>query len=416
MSRSPSRPGRRLAVLVAGAGALLVIGITQAPVAGAGANPAARAWRIEPSPDPTGATGAGLDAVSCSGPGSCVAVGSADYPSGHQLPRQLPLIERLSNGRWTIARSPALRGATASLLRGVSCPRADFCVAVGYVRYASPAAFDALAETWNGTSWTIDPLPAPAGAQEPELAAVSCPARGACVAAGDYIDAKTDTYRPLADRLAGHAWSLLAAPAPHGASGDSEFTGIDCATPAACEVVGNVNYNDTFQDVFAYGLSGSAWTAQHQVNPGPPPGNFDNGVSCSSAGACTSVGTVWIVQESALAEYWNGSTWVRQTTPAPPGRPETTLLGVSCGGATSCVTVGGSARVNQKNGHLGPYHAMAEVWNGTAWSQSPPLGSSGTTVSLTAISCPSPRACVAAGGSSTASGEKTLIEAYQVSA
>ncbi len=388
--RSPLSHGWRPVSLVLGMLFVLVPTIAASQEAATAASPTARTWRIESSPDPAGASASGLDAISCSGPVSCVAVGSGTYPSGYQLPHQLALIERFSSGMWTIATSPVLRAATTSLLAGVSCPLADFCVAVGYVQYANPPAFDDLAETWNGVSWNTDSLPTPAGAQEPSLAAVSCEALGVCVAVGNYVDSETDTYRPLAERLEGSKWSVIPAPDPRGASGNSEFTGVDCATPTVCETVGNVSYNDTLQAVFAYDLSGSTWTAQRQVNPGSDPGNTDDGVSCSAADACTSVGSVYLVKESALVEYWNGSQWVRQTTRAPLDRPENTLYGVSCFGGTSCVAVGASATVNPKNGHFGPNRAMAEAWNGTSWSQSPPTGLKGTIIGLSAISCISP--------------------------
>jgi hypothetical protein len=411
-SHLPSRPTRRPLLTFAAIGSILAVAVLLAPVAGAAVSPMARGWRIESSPNPAGASASGLDAVSCSAPDDCVAVGSAAYPSGHQLPHQLALIERFSSGTWTIVSGPRLPGATASPLDGVSCPLTGFCVAVGDVQYANPPAFDALAETWNGTAWKADSLPTPAGGEEPSLVAVSCEAEGACVAVGDYIDSKTDNYRLLAERLDGDTWSVVPAPEPHGVNGNSEFTGVDCATPTLCEVVGIVAYNDTVQSVIAYGLSGSTWTAQRQVNPGQPPGDTDNGVSCSTAGACTSVGSVYVVQESSLVEYWNGSRWVRQTTPAPVNRPETTLYGVSCVGGTSCVAVGASARINEKNGHFGPNQAMAVVWNGTSWSQSPPKRLKGMTITLSAISCTSPMACIAVGGSSTESSASTLIEAY----
>ena len=128
--------------------------------------------------------------------------------------------------------------------------------------------------------------------------------------------------------------------------------------------------------------------------------------------ACTSVGSVAIVQQFALAEYWNGSTWVRQTTPAPDGRPDTTLTGVSCVGGTSCVAVGASARVNQMNGHSGRYRAMGEVWDGSSWSLSPVVGLAGAVLTLSAVSCRSPTACIAVGGSSTGTAESTIVEAY----
>lgn len=409
---SSSRRGRRPAVFLVGVSSILAIAISAVPVVGAAASPVASAWRIEPSPNPAGATASGLAAVSCPDPGSCVAVGSGVYPSGHQLPHQRALIEQLSDGTWTIASNDVVRGATASPLSAVSCPAADFCVAVGHAVYAHPAAFDALAETWTGTSWKHQTLPVPADASQPTLAAVSCFAKGACVAVGNYIDTRTDTYRPLAERLDGRTWSVLPAPDPRGASGNSEFTGIDCTAPASCEAVGNVAYNDTLQSVFAYSLSGSTWAGQHPLNPGPAPGNTDNAVSCTAASACTSAGSVYVVSEDALAEYWNGSKWVRQTTRAPAHRPENALYDVSCAGGTSCVAVGASARVNPKNGHLGPYRAMAEVWDGTSWSQSPPAGIKGMTTGLSAISCTSPTACIAVGDSSTTSSTSTLIEAY----
>lgn len=54
--------------------------------------------------------------------------------------------------------------------------------------------------------------------------------------------------------------------------------------------------------------------------------------------------------------------------------------------------MGTSASVNPMNGHLGPYHVMAEAWNGTSWSQSPPIGAMGVTIGLSAVSCSSPGA------------------------
>jgi hypothetical protein len=408
-----TRHGLRLVVVIVAIASVFVVPLAIAPSAGATVGPLSGTWTIEPSPNPVGAFASGLDAVSCSGPGSCIAVGSSSYPSGHQAARQISLIEKLSNGAWTIESNPTLRGATASPLEGVSCPTSGFCVAVGYVQYTHPHfGLDALAETWNGTTWRKDSLPAPEGGTEASLAEVSCAAKGVCVAVGNYVDTKADTYRPLAERLDGHTWSVMAAPDPRGASNNSEFTGIDCSTQSSCEAVGDVAYNDTEQNVFAYALSGSTWTYQHQVNPQPTPGDSDNAVSCSGADSCTSVGSTYVVAEYALAEYWNGSTWVRQTTPAPANRPETTLVDVSCVGGMFCVTVGASAAVNQKNGHLRPYHVMAEVWNGTSWSQSPPVGANKSTIGLSGVSCPSPTACVAVGASSTKSSATTLVEDY----
>ena len=90
--------GSRAAILVAA----VVVSACFAPVAGAQASPMAQAWTVQPSPNPKGALASQLQAVSCPGLGSCVAVGSSSYPSGHQAPRQSRLVERLSGGVWTM--------------------------------------------------------------------------------------------------------------------------------------------------------------------------------------------------------------------------------------------------------------------------------------------------------------------------
>ncbi len=408
--------GSRAAALATGVVVALLAAGSLAPVAGAQTRPLARAWTVQPSPNPKGAFASGLQAVSCPGPGRCVAVGSSSYPSGHQVAIQRGLIEQLSDRVWTLGSIPAITGAKSSVLTGVSCPVAAFCVAIGSVQFtAAHRPPGLLAETWDGTSWSDRILPALPGGSLPSLLAVSCAAKGACVAVGSYVDNKSGTYRPLAERLNGSTWSVLRAPVPPhggGATDASEFTGVDCPTTTLCEVVGNVDYNDTLQAVFAYRLSGSTWTYQRQVNPGPDPGDADAAVSCSSAGACTSAGFVAVIGEQALAEHWDGATWVRQVTPAPVHRPGTALSGVSCDGGSSCVAVGESWRVNQKNGHLIDPRVMGEVWNGKVWSQSPPVVPGGVIAGLNGISCPSPTACIAVGGASTASSESTLVEAY----
>ena len=61
-----------------------------------------------------------------------------------------------------------------------------------------------------------------------------------------------------------------------------------------------------------------------------------------SATACTAVG---YAQDSsgnstALAEAWDGSHWSIQSTPAPTGGTDVLFDGVSCTTATACSAVG----------------------------------------------------------------------------
>jgi len=137
-------------MLMVGVAAALAASVSLAPVAGAGASSTAAAWTVRPSPNPKGALDSRLRAVSCSGPGSCVAVGSASDRSGQQVHQNL-LVEQFSGGVWTVVSTPAIGGAVSSALSGVSCPAAGFCVAIGYVHFANrPNGL--LAETLNGTS------------------------------------------------------------------------------------------------------------------------------------------------------------------------------------------------------------------------------------------------------------------------
>jgi hypothetical protein len=235
------------------------------------------------------------------------------------------------------------------------------------------------------------------------------------VAVGNYIDDKSDTYRPLAEQLGGSTWAVVPTPAPPiggGTIADSRFTDIACPSLVSCEAVGDVTYNDTLQKVFAYGFNGSAWSYQPQVNPGPDPGNTDGAISCNSTDACTSVGWISVIGESAMVEYWNGSAWVRQVAPAPVNRPADALYDVSCDGGTFCVAIGTSYRVDQSNGHLIDARVMGEVWNGTTWYRSPPAVATGVHANLGGISCPSPTACVAVGDTSTPSSTSTLVEVF----
>jgi hypothetical protein len=60
-------------------------------------------------------------------------------------------------------------------------------------------------------------------------------------------------------------------------------------------------------------------------------------VSCTSATACTAVGSG---NTRVLVERWNGETWSVQPTPKPAGSSDSVLMGVSCTSATACTAVG----------------------------------------------------------------------------
>ena len=397
MRRSLS--ARRAAIAVAGAAAL---GLTLLPLsipAGAAAAPAPSGgtWTIQPSPNQPGAASSQLDSVSCVKGGSCAAVGT--YFTGTGVPEhQFTLALERTGTTWAREPTPAIKGVGYSVLNGVSCTSASSCIAVGFTvgaKRLSPP-IHTLAERWNGTSWTVQAMPA---LNDVSLEAVSCPTPAFCLAVGSQARGGGS---PLAEVWNGTSWSQLTAPNPHAENGSS-FTAVDCAAAGRCEVTGDYDYADVAQSVIAYGLNGTSWTGQKQVNPaGGNEFNSNTGVSCTSVTACTSAGA-WSPSFSlGLAERWNGTAWSRQKLPRPAKSVTDELLGVSCPAAAACTAVGDSSA--SQNGN--PAAPMAMTWNGTTWqlaTTADPAGGGG----FRSVSCTAPGTCVGVG---VGGGTNTLVE------
>ena len=155
---------RRLWLLACVIGAMFA----GAPAAAAGN------WVIQRPPLPAGASGT-LSGVSCTSAIACTAVGYMQTPQG-----QLTLAEH-----WD--QSTPNRPGVDNSLSGVSCPSATECVAVGWSTNARAMTTTLLVERWNGTSWSIEPVRAPAETTSSALWSVSCPSTSFCVASGATI-------------------------------------------------------------------------------------------------------------------------------------------------------------------------------------------------------------------------------------
>jgi hypothetical protein len=93
------------------------------------------------------------------------------------------LVERWNGTAWTIQSTPRPAGTRPRVLFSVACTSPDLCTAVGY--YVSNSKADlTLAEAWNGTTWQIQATPIPTGSTEGVLQAVSCASATACGATG----------------------------------------------------------------------------------------------------------------------------------------------------------------------------------------------------------------------------------------
>jgi streptogramin lyase len=138
---------------------------------------------LETTSNPTGATASYLKSLSCPNT-ECVAVGEYVNSSGSTV----TLAERLNStprktGEWSIQTTPNPTGATASYLRGVSCPSG--CTAVGEYKNSS-GTLVTLGEVWNGKEWSIQTTPNPTGAKQSALNGIFCVSSEVCTTTGAY--------------------------------------------------------------------------------------------------------------------------------------------------------------------------------------------------------------------------------------
>lgn len=293
-----------------------------------------KTWSITPVPSPAGTQAASLAAVSCAAADNCVAVGTSFNGTDN-----VTLAEAWNGSHWSITSTPNVEGAQNSFLSSVSCPAAGHCTAVGY--YAIAAVTNTLAETWNGTAWSISNTPNGAGSAFTTLTGVSCPAVNRCIAVGGYITAPSSLA--IAESWNGSTWAIQPLPSPAKAGGTFPQA-ISCRSTAACTAVGNY-YNGTENVPLAEALTGTAWSVQ-AAPAAPADTNYStlDSVSCPAAGDCVANGYSTLATvataTTTLAAAWNGQRWAKQPVPNPSGAQQSYLFGVSCPRPGDCSAVG----------------------------------------------------------------------------
>jgi hypothetical protein len=383
-------------------------------------------WSVEPMP-PLSGVGYALRGVSCPAPRFCVAVGSR--PSRG---RSAVLVERWNGSRWSAQDTPNRRSTATALdgLTSVSCTSTRACMAVGgglverwngsrwsvqtvpigphrviftAVSCSSARACVALAAgsqlvwaRWNGRSWTVSRMPDPGAplvghdSDHPRFLGVSCTSATQCTAVGFYFASVGDSslLTAVAERLRGSRWSIQYDSAQ---SFSGALAGVSCTAPRACTTVGYITPNGAAEETLAMRWDGRLWTVRRSPNQSTPASAGLVAVSCTSASACTAVGSYqdYTGTTNTLAESWNGSTWSVQDTPDAPGPLPSRLNSVSCTSAQACIAVGSG------NSRSGNSTQLAKRWDGARWTimSTPDLAFG----DLSGISCTSANACTAVG-------------------
>jgi hypothetical protein len=283
-----------------------------------------RVWALEPTaplpPDRVRKTcptlsvctyaGAVLDAVSCTSASSCVAVGTSD--------RAEPLVENWNGSQWSLAQ--AANGSGYSLLQSISCPSPSSCVAVGHDDQGGKQI--PIAESFDGGVWHLMTSPmAPTGAQYTSLDSVWCASATDCVAVGSSQDG-SGRLSTLAETWDGSAWSIKTSPPAQSASTGtgglgSRLTSLSCLSATACIAIGYEGSADYSTRTLADVWNGASWTIQPTPDVKGDSTDQLSGVACLSARTCLAVGVRGGSKATAgtLAEVWNGKRWVIQRTP-----------------------------------------------------------------------------------------------------
>jgi hypothetical protein len=282
-----------------------------------------RSMQPQRTPDPIGYADTGLAGVSCTSPTACTALGTLDCC----LDRLSQLTEAWDGTTWTFHRTPS--PPEAEHFDALSCARANVCVAVGGAGI-SPPYTTLLAETWNGTTWAVQRASEPPGTTQSALSAVSCASATACTAVGYSINSRTGLSEPLAETWNGTEWTIQGSATP---LGGGRFNAVSCTSTTACTAVGYIGGGTR---TLAETWNGTSWTIQPTLSPDKY-ANVLTGVSCTSTTACSAVGSFG--QQQLMAERWDGSSWTVQSLPNPSA-PYRTLSAISCASATACTAVG----------------------------------------------------------------------------
>ena len=247
--------------------------------------------------------------------------------------------------------------------------------------------------------WPVLSVLAAAGVVVGAAAGVSGSGRPGPGAAGPSGDGRPGLVAVGAQAL---AWSVV--PSPNRGAGGNVLNGLTCTSAAACTAVGFYTASNGGRALIE-SWDGARWS----LVPSPQPGTDDglNGVSCVPAGTCMAVGTYARSGSSArktLVESWDGTRW--SVVPSPNPRLNFNfLLGVSCASATACTAVG-----YYSSG--GPTKTLVESWDGTGWSVVPSPSPGSSQNQLDGVSCASATACTAVGYYFNSGLPKTLVESW----
>ena len=269
-------------------------------------------WSIQAIGNPKGTLNTFLNSVSCGGPALCFAAG--DQNDNTDLAPAV-LLEKWNGTNWAVQPPlPEPAGAVGIGIDAVTCLSPSDCTAVGVAAFSGFAQQSTLAEHWNGHGWSIESMPALGKSNQPLLTSVSC-AGAACMATGTMFTATGEA--PLAEVFNGTKWSVVTLATPAGSKGIA-VRGVACTAAANCYAVGGSSTSPGNSVTLIERWNGTGWAVVPSPNLTGNSNNTLNGISCASAQSCMAAG--WAsagVSQSTLAMRLAAGTWTITPTPSP---------------------------------------------------------------------------------------------------
>ena len=309
----------------------------------------------------SGGPDARLNAVSCTSPGNCVAVGKVKVPGGGF--RAFSQVE--ANGTWANGVTATFAGGVENAspnaqFMGVSCPSAGNCLAAGFFTDAA-GNYEAFSQRMAGGNWeTAAPAEFAIGVQNPnpsaEFDGVACPSAGNCTAVGSFLDA-AGASRGFSETMTGGVWGTgtplaLAAGLENAYGPQSSLGTVSCASAGNCTAVGEFSaagggFRGVAQTATAGTWGTGAVTAFGAGVEAASPFAFLKGISCARVGACTAVGTFRNAagydegfSQTMANGVWDTATPVTFAAGIQSSQPSAQLSSVACTSPGNCTAVG----------------------------------------------------------------------------
>lgn len=200
-----------------------------------------------------------LKDVSCTGPGTCFAVGGSSriLAQGRFAEFQLNRMFIVKITGSVVATTTGPLNSGGSALVSIRCVPGAGCVATGTTEHLQQfaATETPILVHWDGHYWTRNAAQLPAGLLiQPEVTALGCFPGGGC----EGVNAPAHTVS-----LAGTAWTSQ--PLPPLAPGESSqvLFGGACSVPTQCFAVGEVATAAGGTDALIEHWNGVAWKQEH---------------------------------------------------------------------------------------------------------------------------------------------------------